>query len=184
MIGRFAVVVALLLPCMVMAQTAKTLTFDTPAGKVTNSATSFGKTPQKIASITAKETAAIESLAEHGKAFVKAYLPQVISPTLSDYDRAFAMWRSEASPRFTSQQVISTLGVVLGEKMREDMPLEWVVVKDELGTDYALRAVNFELLTFPFSSVSKRVDEYHGDFIAEVYFAVRDRLLTGGIKKR
>lgn len=162
----------------------KVETLETPDGPITVTTTTIDNTPQTIVPATADQIAAIQAMEAQGKAFVNAYLPGVHSPTLKDYDEAFGMWQQEATPRFTPQHVISTLGAALGMKMREDLPLEWVVVQDAAGTDYALRGLKVEVVTYPFASVSKRLDRRDEPFMASLHFSVKHMLANGGHQKR
>ena len=43
------------------------------------------------------------------------------------------------------------------------------MVTDQDGTDYAVRAKKFEVMSFPFSSVEKRVERNQYDFMVGIY---------------
>ena len=57
--------------------------------------------------------------------------------------------------------------------------MEWVTVEDQYGTDYAVRSRKMEVLSFPFSSVSKRVENSQCDFMVAVYHTVDHTLKNG-----
>jgi hypothetical protein len=62
--------------------------------------------------------------------------------------------------------------------------MEWVVVTDEYGTDYAVRSKQSEVMAFPFSSVAKRIERDQYDFMVGVYHSVRTILESGEYKPR
>jgi hypothetical protein len=57
--------------------------------------------------------------------------------------------------------------------------MEWVHVTDEYGTDLAVRARKYEVTSFPFSSVAKRIQNKQYDFMVGVYYAVQDAIASG-----
>ena len=62
--------------------------------------------------------------------------------------------------------------------------MEWVTVNDEYGTDYAVRSTKVELMTFPFSTVLKRIEDKQHDFVYGVYYTVKEMLTSGNCKVR
>ncbi|MDH5786239.1 MAG: DUF3806 domain-containing protein, partial [Chromatiales bacterium] len=114
--------------------------------------------------------------------FVKSYLPHVTNPSLKDYDEAFRLWQIEKERRYTEQQIIEILGACLGNKLITDFQMEWVVVTDEYGTDFAVRGKRFEIISFPFSSVVKRIENNQYDFMVGVYHTVRASIERGDFK--
>ncbi len=162
----------------------RTKTIDTPDGSITTTITTVEPTPQEIKVTNSKDTQAIDAYAAQGNRFVSTYLPRVKNPSLKDYDEAFRLWQIEKKRRYTEQQVIEILGACLGNKLIADFQMEWVVVKDEYGTDFAVRGKKYEIMSFPFSSVAKRIGNNQYDFMVGVYHTVRSSIESGEYKAR
>lgn len=126
----------------------------------------------------------LQSLAAAGSRFVAHYVPSATEPGLKDYDEAFCAWQLDKSPPFTEQQVTEAIGGYLGNKCVAGFEMEWVVVTDEIGTDYAIRSKKVELISFPFSAVFKRTENQERDFVHGVYYAVKDMATNGEAKAR
>jgi hypothetical protein len=167
-----------------MSDERRTKTVDTPDGSITTNTTTVEPVPQKIEVANPKDTQAFDAYASQGNRFVSTYLPRVTNPSLKDFDEAFRLWQVEKKRRYTAQQVIEILGAYLGNKLIVDFQMEWVVVKDEYGTDFAVRAKKYEVLSFPFSSVAKRIENNQYDFMAGVYHTVRTSIESGEYKAR
>src|SRR5690606_18935552 len=110
------------------------------------------------------------------KLFVSYYLPDIKSPVLKDYDKAFRLWQLSATKQYTDDQVVELLGAYLGQKFVNDLDMEWVEITDEYGTDYAVRGKVKEITSFPFSTVFKRVEDNEYDFLYGVYHTVKAML--------
>ena len=54
---------------------------------------------------------------------------------------------------------LQALGVAFGDALAQHLGLEWVQVSDEYGTDPALRLPGTSVLTFPITSISKRIEQ-------------------------
>jgi hypothetical protein len=54
---------------------------------------------------------------------------------------------------------LQALGVALGDVMAEQLGLDWVVFEDELGRSRALRLRETEVVIFPVTMLSKRVEK-------------------------
>lgn len=141
-------------------------------------------TPQEINLASSKDVKAFDAYASQGVHFVATYLPTVKSPSLKDFDEAFRLWQSEGKRRFTEQQVIEIFGAYLGNKLIADFQMEWVIVKDEYGTDFAVRSKKYEVMSFPFSSVTKRIENKQHDFMFGVYHTVRSSIESDDYKTR
>ena len=168
----------------VMAETPKTTTIQTPAGPVTAKTVTVEPTPQKIETVSAKQRISIDAAAAKANRFVSDYLPGVSNPSLTDFDLAFSLWRAEARRRYTEQQVIDILGAYLGNRLAADFQMEWVLVTDQDGTDYAVRGKRFEVMSFPYASVAKRIENKKHEFMASVYYAIKDTISKGDYKAR
>ena len=167
-----------------MSSEIRTKTINTPDGSITTTTTTVEPAPQEIDLASSKDVKAFDAYASQGVRFVATYLPKVKNPSLKDFDEAFHLWRSEGKRRFTEQQVIEILGAYLGKKLIADFQMEWVVVKDEYGTDFAVRGKKYEVMSFPFSSVAKRIENKQHDFMSGVYYAVRSSIESGDYKTR
>ena len=54
---------------------------------------------------------------------------------------------------------LQSLGVVLGDVFVQDMGFTWVMVEDEYGRDPALRYEDSDILLYPLTMISKRVEQ-------------------------
>ncbi len=75
---------------------------------------------------------------------------------------------------------LQSLGVVLGDVMAKQLELSWVRVEDALGRSRALRLDGTDVLFFPVTMISKRVEADVEFTVAELYLkakagAERDR---------
>lgn len=61
---------------------------------------------------------------------------------------------------------LTTFGIVFGKVIAREIPMRWVVYRDEQGTDFALQHGNLELFVFPCDLLIKRVEA--GEDINEI----------------
>jgi hypothetical protein len=155
----------------------------TPDGPIAVNTSTGEASPQKFRRLSVQECARLGYLAAKANSFLRDYIGEVNNPGLKDYDRAFQVWQRSPLKKYTRQEVIEILGSYLGEKLIQDLDMEWVEVSDEVGTDYAVRHVQFEVVAYPFSSVMKRIDDNSYDFIYKIYHTVKDRLASGEFKQ-
>lgn len=167
-----------------MSDESQKLTIDTPEGTFPISRTTAEPVPQQITVISDDQRETFRRLGELGPEFVRQYLPNSSVPDLKDYDQAFRAWQLSDSRLYSNQHVVEVLGAVLGNRLVDDLVMEWVVVDDEYGTDYAVRSKKYEVMTFPFSTVLKRVEDDEYDFMFGVYYAVKDRVESGEYAER
>ncbi|QDV88774.1 DUF3806 domain-containing protein [Planctomycetes bacterium TBK1r] len=80
--------------------------------------------------------------------------------------------------------MIQITGGCLGNKGVTDFDLEWITVADEYGTDDAVRSAKVEVMSFPFSTVLKRIEDKKYDFVHGVYFTVKEMLTNGEYQVR
>lgn len=166
------------------AEQETTKTFKTPEGSVTMTSKTVAPVPQTIVSASPEQLAKFSKLAASAMGFANRYLPKIESPSLKDFDEAFVLWKQDGAGTYTDDQVIDLLGAYLGKRMVDDLDMEWVVVTDEAGTDFAVRGKKQEILAFPFASVAKRIDRREHDFMAGVYRAVEATIANGEFKTR
>lgn len=167
-----------------MQEDSKTSTFETPGGGITTTTKTVQPTPQKVTMASPRDIRALDAFAARAESFVAAYLSERTNPSLEECDQAFRLWQQERRPRFSERQVVEILGARLGNQLIADLQMEWVVVKDKFGTDYAVRAKKHEVMSFPFSSVAKRIERNQHDFMAGVYYAVAHTIASGDYKPR
>lgn len=159
-------------------------TFETPDGLVTATKKTVPPAPQKISAVGSKELTAFDQASTKALKFVTDYLPGAASPKLADFDKAFYLWQKERNRRYSEQQVIEMIGAYLGNQLVNDFHMEWVVVSDQYGTDYAVRATQKEVMSFPFAAVEKRIQRKEHDFVVGVYQTVKHTLAEYEIKAR
>ncbi len=157
---------------------------NTPDGDVIAHDMNVEATPQTITVIGGDDLAWLESLDNDGPKFVSRYAPDVKEPSLKDYDAAFRAWQLDDSPPYSDQQVIQLIGGYLGNKCVADFHMEWVTVTDGYGTDYAVRSTKVEVMSFPFSTVLKRIEDEKFDFVHGVYYTIKEMLTNGQYKVR
>ena len=61
---------------------------------------------------------------------------------------------------------LTTFGIVFGHILAREIPLRWVVYRDEQGSDFALQYQDLELFVFPSDMLIKRAEA--GEDIAEI----------------
>lgn len=167
-----------------VADKPRQIKIDTPDGEVIAHDTHIEPTPQSVTVVAGDELTWLLSLGSDGPQFIARYLPKVKQATLKDYDSAFRAWQKDKSPQFDDQQVIQIIGGYLGNKCVADFDMEWVTVTDQYGTDYAVRSTKVELMSFPFSTVLKRIEDKKFDFVYGVYHTVKEMLSKGDYKVR
>jgi hypothetical protein len=167
-----------------ISKAADELRVETPGGPITAKRKIAPPEPQQVVLATTQEIRNIGALASQAKGFVETYRPGVQKPALKDFDEAFRVWQRERIRRFTEKQVVEILGAHLGSRLVEELDMEWVVVTDKYGTDYAVRAKKSEVMSFPFSSVAKRVEDNKYDFMVGVYHTVKQMIASGEYKVR
>ena len=141
-------------------------------------------TPQAVVKVSAKQLRAFASQTTQAQRFVASYRGPEVKVSLESLDEAFRRWQLEDRKQFTVRQVVDILGAYLGSRMAADLNMEWVVVTDEDGTSYAVRSKKYEVISFPFASVTKRIDRGEHDFMSAVYYAVAHSIDSGQYKTR
>lgn len=152
--ARYLAITVLLfnIGCNRVTEKQREIRIDTPNGEVIAHDTNVEPTPQTITVVDGDVLSWLQSLDTDCPKFVSHYVPNVTQPSLKDYDTAFRAWQLDASPPYTDQQVIQLIGGYLGNKCVADFDMEWVTVVDEYGTDYAVRSIKVEVMSFPFST--------------------------------
>jgi hypothetical protein len=163
-----------------MPEDPKIETLQTPSGAVTATTRTIEPVPQQVAAVSDHEAREFERLALSAWDFLAAYLGNDATLNLASLDEAFRAWQLDSLRHHSEQEVERILGAYLGQRLAADLNMEWVTVTDKYGTDYALRSRNFEVISFPFAVVSKRIEDSKYDFLVAVYHAVEHTLNEGG----
>jgi hypothetical protein len=146
---------------------------ETPEGNIVASKLEVDPFPQETSVVTGEELEHLESLGKASPGFVATYLPNESVINLQNCDRAFRAWQTSESKQHSNERVIEILGGYLGSKCVDELNMEWVIVTDQFGTDYAVRsktsASDSEVMLFPFSTVKKRIEKGEFDFLHNVY---------------
>jgi hypothetical protein len=182
-IHRSTIVLTFLLALGRPALGNETKTIPTPSGSVQIYQKTVEPIPQTFTALTEAELSGIRSNAALARDFVRGYVPAT-NYALSDFDKAFSAWQQESPQRYTSDEVIAILGAYLGEQLVSDQDMEWTVVTDSYGQDLAVRSRKVEVVSFPFSSVTKRVERNQFNFMEGIYFVVQEAIRNGDLKAR
>ena len=167
-----------------VADVSEEVEVDTPNGAFTVTFTPVEPVPQRITVTSDEQRRAFRRQARLGPEFARHYVPDSPDSGLELYDQAFRAWQLAESPSHSSQHVVEVLGSILGNKLVDDLDMEWILLNDEYGTDFAVRSKRFEVMAFPFSTVVKRIENNEHDFMVGVYYAVKDRIESGEYAER
>ena len=149
----------------------------TPDGPVSAKVTTINPFPQKVQVLKPGETAKFTHMADGAVAFVQAYGVNTAHPTLKDCDDAFAVWQESPPPRkYKNEDVVETLGAALGERCAQELGMQWVLVTDKYGKDYAVKAADREVIAFPFSAVQKRIESGESKFLEPIFSSMKGLL--------
>jgi hypothetical protein len=142
-------------------------------------------TPQKIEAASPGELKTFRAYGARAALFVASYVPAARQPTLADADEAFRLWQQDKRKRRASEkEVVEMFGAFLGAKLAADFGLQWVVVTDENGRDYAVRAARHEAMAFPFAAVEKRIENGAHGFMQPIHDAMKELMDGGQAKQR
>jgi len=72
------------------------------------------------------------------------------------FDEAYEGVRSGAVPPEAANDVVNTVGVLVGEHLCRSAGMAWAIVVDEYGTDLCVRDPHSSTVLFPQSSAAKR----------------------------
>jgi hypothetical protein len=71
---------------------------------------------------------------------------------------------------------LQCLGIAFGDALSQHLGLSWVAVEDEYGRDPALRIDGTSVLTFPMTSISKRVERGESVDVFDLFNSACDAL--------
>ena len=158
---------------------------DTAIGPVSVEHQQIAPTPQRFETVPDEFAANVVTLAEQaGPEFVQHYLPETDNPQLRHYDEAFGSWLDDSESPFAAEAVIWILGSVFGQTCCKALNMDWTVVIDDYGTDFAIRHQSVELLAFPFSTVAKRVEDRSRGFLVDIFYVLDDRVKSADYASR
>ena len=169
--------------CSDKHKSTESVSINTPVGNIASNQTTSPAHP-KVEKIHGEKLEYLQSLSKLGPGFITTYCPNEQSTDLKAYDRAFHAWQTSNSPKHSKEQVTEILGGCLGNKLVSELNMEWVLVTDKYGTDYAVRSNSYEVLAFPFSTVLKRIEDNEYDFMNSVFIAVKHSIESGNYKPR
>lgn len=165
------------------SQQTNEFTIATDEGAVSGHTFNMGAFPQKIVPVSIDESRQFEAWASEAASFLTAYGTPQSGNELKQFDEAFKAWQDSTTKSHPDQYVINVLGAYLGQRMVQDFNMEWVVVVDKYGRDYAVRHKTSNASAFPFSSVMKRIEDKEHDFIYGVYHIIKNEIENGALKK-
>jgi hypothetical protein len=125
----------------------------------------------------------IHQRTEQGKKICERYGVEPgsqVSPTVLD-SVFHSWWHEKSSDRVSPEEIANCLGCLFGELLREKFRAEWKIVKDEYGTDLALRIgpSSHTIEVTPIVFVAKRVES---DEDESGFFVGMESLLIREIK--
>ncbi len=167
-----------------MAEDSEKLYIETPDGSISATRTTAEPVPQEIQPISDDVRETFRRFAELGPEYAKHYVPDSPESGLKLYDEAFRAWQLAGSRAHSEQQVVEVFGAILGNELVKDFDMEWVVVNDEYGTDYAVRGKKIDVMAYPFSTVLKRITNAEYEFMYGVYHTVKHGIESGEYAER
>ncbi|MGD0174960.1 MAG: DUF3806 domain-containing protein [Anaerolineales bacterium] len=135
-----------------------------------------------IMKVNEEEIAWINMKLEAAKLFIKAFSPDDAEKeiTLTILDRAFTAWTATTPTDVQHiNEVIDNVGIVVGQKLVDDLGLNWVVTKDQNGIDLAVLAYpnKGDILFYPVKLIAERVERRETNFIENLYKNLEQQLL-------
>jgi len=86
-------------------------------------------------------------------------------PTLAQLDRWIGPWTAQPiETRVHANDVVNAFGAVLGAHLCRLLGLQWLLVRDEHGTDFAVHGDPGDILIFPIDATAKRVERRETGF--------------------
>lgn len=158
---------------------SSTETVHTPDGPIATSVTTVEPYPQAILELTEEELRSIHHDAALASEFISVYTQSPVADEwrLEDLESAFAIWTGLGHEKPHSEQaVLDIVGSAFGEHCVQQLAMRWVKVRDEDGTDYAVRSELKEVMAFPYSSVLKRIESEQHTFIVPIFFSVKEQI--------
>jgi hypothetical protein len=98
--------------------------------------------------------------------------------TLKSLDQAFVSYLASDSDPNTANGVVLAVGTAFGARLVKELGFQWVVVKDEYGTDLAVlgRPGRGDVTIAPLDFVGKRYERREAPFLVAAFREIRDQL--------
>ncbi len=71
---------------------------------------------------------------------------------------------------------LQCMGVVFGDVFVQELGMEWIIVEDEHGRDPALRVPNTNIIIYPLTMISKRVEKGEAIDVFELFNGLADQI--------
>jgi hypothetical protein len=84
------------------------------------------------------------------------------------YDDNYAAWLASGRQSPDPNLIINRVGAGLGECLRSRLPLQWVVVTDQWGTDLAVHGHPGNVVMTPMTMIGKRWSDGETGFVADL----------------
>lgn len=105
--------------------------------------------------ISRQEMDELDRWVELGMGLMAHYGVDPLKSIYANLDAVYAAWATEASPRYTDEQVALGLGAVFGDRLARKHRCAWQFVEDQYGSDFALTIRGREI--YPIAFVAKRI---------------------------
>ena len=157
---------------------------ETDEGTLTNTVTEVDNFPQKVLLATQSDRDEIDLLSKRCIVFAKEYLNINHEPTLKELDQAFLLWQIKDKKKYTDEDIKQIIGSYFGNYCVNNADMEWVFVEDKYGKELAVQSNVYEVISFPYSIVQKRIDNNENTFLNNVYILITHQLNEERSKKR
>lgn len=152
---------------------------ETLHGQVEYTSTQVESFPQENRPLQGAERQWIREQEAAGRKVASRYASVFENTTITTdlLDEVFAAWSSDSSPeRPDADRVAEGLGVLFGQNLVSSLGMEWVKVEDAQGSDFGVRLVGYELISFPIAAVHKRIASGEVGFFTNVHEVIRSMI--------
>jgi len=152
-----------------------------PAGEVTAWTATVEATPESVETLSQTEVEQLNADASEIQYFFQAFLGRTLPDwTLADLDLAFEVWhQSTDRGRFSPQVVTRITGAAFGNYCNCSLDMRWLAITDLGGRDLAVRTQDDRVTGFPFSTVTKRIDDKETGFFVPVFNLLKQSAAAG-----
>jgi len=137
----------------------------------------------KIVKANEEEIAWINMKLEAAGLFIKTFSPDDAGKeiTLTILDKAFTAWMA-TDPTDVQQinEVLDNVGIVLGQKIVDNLGLNWVTAKDQNDVDLAVFGYpnKGDILFYPVKLIAQGFERKETNFIENLYINIDQQLLA------
>ena len=143
-------------------------------------------TPQKITSLNSAQKLFIKECLLGADSIIRAFLPNenIKNFTPNSLDKIIDKW-NEDSLKFncTKEHFVNCIGAAFGDYLVTRYNMEWRMVTDEFGSDYATIIEKIKLTNFPLNSVLKAVDQKREGSLMAILLVTKYDILKLGREK-